>query len=141
VADIQIDTRALAQMNHELKLFAPDLKKELDKRLRKIGNAIAKDAKGRTPQRTGRARASIKTRVRNRGDDLIVSVMGRTQLLEFAENGHSPQGKSLVQTLDSRYGQPGRFLWDAYDRNKPEPEIEQAIREVSREFESRIRRF
>jgi len=33
-------------------------------------------------------------------------------------SGKTPQGKQMIQTLNSRYGRPGRILWNSYEKNR-----------------------
>jgi len=32
--------------------------------------------------------------------------------------GKTPQGRQMIQTLNSRYGRPGRILWNSYEKNR-----------------------
>lgn len=61
-------------------------------------------------------------------------------ILELAgrgSRGKTPQGQSLIKTLDARYGAPGRFMWDAYDFLQPEihAEFAAAASEVEAELQ------
>lgn len=141
---VEFDTSSLAKMRHELELFAPDLKKELDKRLRVVARSIVSEAKSGIPNISGKTAASYRVKRKARGDDLVFSAIGgsaSSAIIEFAQNGRTNQGRSLVATLTARYGSPGRNLWKAYDRQNPPQQVQQVVTEVSREFESRVRRF
>lgn len=142
--EIEIDSRALTRLRHELSLFAPDLKKGLDKQLRKIATGIVSDAKVRTPSRTGAMRGGYRVKRKARGDDLAYSAINATRagaILEFAKESKCAQGASLVSTLTTRYGSPGRFLWDAFDRSNTVYKVQAVIAETSAAFEARVRRF
>lgn len=39
-------------------------------------------------------------------------------------SGKTPQGRQMIATLTSRYGKPGRILWNAYDKNRDQVDKE-----------------
>ena len=61
---------------------------------------------------------------------------------EMAGRGPVPtdKGKSMVASLNARYGTPGRFLWRAYLGHKEEVErrVEELMKEVMRQVQGNI---
>lgn len=65
----------------------------------------------------------------------------RASIFEFAGSQSSsdrPQVKNMIASLNSRYGSPGRFLWDAWDSkgNRKLQEVEVAFREAERKLQA-----
>jgi hypothetical protein len=42
----------------------------------------------------------------------------RSVIFEFAKTGRTPQSAAAIDSFQSRYGSPGRFLWEAWDRQE-----------------------
>lgn len=106
-----------------LKALDPALSKGLDRDIRGAVNDVRGKARSLAPSRTGALRRGIVTRkgsARKRGAVAWQVRSGTRQggILEFAQVGHTPRGRSLVATLAARYGSPGRFVWQAWDDTK-----------------------
>ena len=66
-------------------------------------------------------------------------------ILEFAGSvsaGNTPQGRSLIRNLTARYGNTGRFAWQAHDRRKASTEaaLLGAVRAAEMEMQTRLNR-
>lgn len=113
----------LASTQRVLKEIDPHLSQAMDKEIRGSVNAVRAVARAKAPSRTGALRRGIVTRkgaARRRGSVAwqIRSMSRQGGILEFAQVGHTPRGRSLVATLTARYGSPGRFVWEAWDETK-----------------------
>lgn len=80
---------------------------------------------------------------RVRGRQGLYSIKNRTRgaaILEFAgkvnPQGNTPQGASLIRTLEQRYGPPGRIAWAAWDAQKDQvtAELVAIVAEAEREI-------
>jgi hypothetical protein len=60
-----VEVVGLLDLQKALKDIEPTLKKEFNKELRKLGNKVAAEVRSKVPAKTGRARASVKSGVRN----------------------------------------------------------------------------
>lgn len=92
-----------------------------------------------------RARSNAGARVATFGYAVVAKGPGARQaaILEFAgskSSGNTPQGTSLIRSLTSTYGQPGRFAWDAMDRNSARvtAAFGAAIRDAEVEMNARL---
>lgn len=106
-----------------LKAIDPALSLGLDRDIRAAVNDVRGKARSLAPSRTGALRRGIVTRkgsARKRGAVAWQVRSGTRQggILEFAQVGHTPRGRSLVATLTARYGSPGRVVWQAWDDRK-----------------------
>ena len=159
-----VDVTGLPQTRDLLRRFEPDLLKRLDSRL----NAVARDLRGGAQasfERTGASGSaySIRTRTRAGGSSKAVTTapgsVGRGERwsskpgvlasvfeLAAAVRDSRPQNvqrtRSLIATLNARYGAPGRFLWDAWDdrKEKAMASIKAEIEAVEAEYTARLRR-
>jgi hypothetical protein len=149
-------TRAL------LARFEPDLLKRLDGRLNVIARRLKAAAQSNLAATgvTGTAyRVRTRARVGRFSKSVIASGGGYTEthwgdtpgvlaaVFEFA-NGvrdsmpqNVPRTKSLIATLNAKYGQPGRFLWAAWDEQKVASlaAVESEIKAVEAEYTARMR--
>lgn len=90
---------------------------------------------------------SYKSQLRSRKSVTVVKVMNDTrqgQILEFAgsaSSGKTRQGKALIASLNSKYGETGRFMWAAYDMLEPYvvDQVNDAVREVEEFLDSSFR--
>jgi len=152
-----VETRAL------LKRFEPDLLKRLDARL----NAVARDLKSGAEAsfaRTGAGGSAYRMRTRSKATGFVKSVTASggsvspgqkwssspgvlAAIFEFADGVRSskPENvartKSLIATLNSRYGSTGRFLWAAWDERKESAlaSIKTEVEAVEAEYTARLR--
>jgi hypothetical protein len=136
----------LRDIDRALKSVAPDLRRELYARVGSAAKEVQQAAQFKAP---GSIAAAIKLR---RGGGRtgksafgfrLVSESAASAILEFAgsvSSGHTPQGTSLIQTLDSRYGRTGRFVWQAMDENKSgvESAVDEAVRDVTKQLQDRV---
>lgn len=144
----QIEIRGFAETMLALSAVDEDMRKEFTKRLRTIGSLVAETARRSAPEgRTGKLKAGYRTRLRTRGSSVKVQVRNDTRqgmILEFAgsaSRGKTERGKTLIKTLDDRYGQPGRFMWDAYDVLEPFiiDQAGAAVRQVESDLDARLK--
>lgn len=153
-ANVSIDVRNVDQVKRVLRIVEPELAKEMTVRFREAGSVIAREARAKTPRRTGASRRSI--RVYQGGKKIGSGSRGRRRLagfrviqrakggsiIEFAKN--APSGKkqaiSLVKNLSAKYGEPGRFMWAAYDRNKAEVDgkFQSAVRDAEAKLNAKL---
>jgi hypothetical protein len=64
-------------------------------------------------------------------------------ILEFygkVQPGQTTRAQSCTKTLNERYGQPGRFLWSAWDSQKATaiPRIEAAVRTAEKQLQQTL---
>jgi hypothetical protein len=133
--------------------FAPDLKKRMTKEIRDSLNVVKTRAEGKYPKgawqvqiNNRRILGSIKTRAGStsygqRWGDADPGV--RAAIFEFAGTrtaGDTPQAKGMIESLTRRYGQPGRFLWAAWDEVGPAAleQIRDAVKKAERELQNRL---
>lgn len=136
-----------------LKDFEPDLYKKLNTQIRRELGVIKNIAKGKYPKgewqvqiNAKRILGSIRTRPgssdpRQRWGDSDPGV--RASIFEFAGSrttGDTPQAAGLIASLTRRYGQPGRFLWSAWDEKGKSAitNIERAVKSAERELQARL---
>lgn len=64
-------------------------------------------------------------------------------VVEMSGKGNVPtaKGKEMVAVLTARYGEPGRFLWRAYEQHKDEVEagVEKLVKDLMRMLNERLR--
>jgi hypothetical protein len=146
-AYIDIDVAQLERVQLQLSQFDPQLRRELNKRLRKAADVVRAEASATVRSRaTTHSRSSRRTassyRVQVRGSSIrIVGPTLGAFILEFAGKGtknRKPRGRTLIRTLDERYGKPGRIMWAAFDRHKEQ--VEADTREAVAWAESQIQR-
>ena len=96
----------------------PKLRKKLDRDLRSVVDTVAETARRQVDSRTEETAKGYK--VTHRAG--VYKITNRTHsaaILEHAAIGHTPQGESLVATLNEKYGRPGRILWESWDIMAP----------------------
>jgi len=120
----EIDSLALIQsIRTGLREFAPLCLAAVDMQLKSAGEVVTQEASAAIlfRQRTHgthhiRSAESYSVQVRADRIRLITRARGAA-IIEFAAQGKTPQGRALVDTLEMRYGKPGRVLWEAWDRH------------------------
>lgn len=122
--NIQIEgVRATAKA---LDAFAPELKKRMNKEIRQAMTRVKAQAEANYPEgawslniNSKRILGSIVARGGTRATKWSESDPGvKAAIFEFAgslQPGKTPQAAGLIKSLNNRYGQPGRFLWAAWD--------------------------
>jgi len=158
-----IDLANMPQTRALLRQFEPDLLRRLDSKL----NSVARDLKAGAQanfERTGASGTAYRIRSRSRIDGFSKSVMaaggsvargqkwstepGVLAAIFELMNGprdarpqNVPRVRSLIATLNERYGTPGRFLWEQWDDAGDGylSEIDDAVRAVEAEYSARLR--
>lgn len=158
-----IDLANLPETRSLLRRFEPDLLKRLDGKL----NSVARDLKAGAQAKfahTGAEGNAYRIRSRNRIDGFSKSVTTEggsvspgqkwstepgvlAAIFELmaaprdAQPQNVPRVRSLIATLNERYGTPGRFLWEAWDDDGEGylSEIDTTIKAVEAEYTARLR--
>jgi hypothetical protein len=158
-----VDTEGITETRALLRRFEPDLLKRLDRRVSLVARNLQSGAQANLGK-TGVTGDAYRVRTRNRvsGFSKAVTVdfgsVGAREhwssdpsvlaaIFEFARGVRNslPQNvqrtKSLIATLNSRYGSTGRFLWQAWDDQKGValPSIATEIKDVEAEYTARMR--
>lgn len=127
--DLEFQIGGYREVLDAIRATQPDIKKEMDKEIRKNLNKIRDRAKSKYPKGEYVSRINKKSLFGSVGpkpggvrwekqalDELPSGV--RAAVLEFIGSkysGERPQVKGLIDSLNNRYGQPGRFLWQSVD--------------------------
>lgn len=137
-----------------LREFTPDVERKLDNTIKDALRVTAQTAKGRYPKGSwivGRSKKRMLGYVAARAggggwggkalNDLSPGT--RAAILEFigtAYSGSRPQVTGLIATMNSRYGSPGRFLWQAWDSTGANTlaTIDDAMRQAEAELQARL---
>jgi hypothetical protein len=163
MASTAIDLANLPETRSLLRRFEPDLLRRLDGRL----NAVARDLKAGAQanfERTGASGNAYRIRTRNRVDGFSKSVTTEggsvapgqrwssepgvlAAIFELmaaprdAQPQNVPRVRSLIATLNERYGTPGRFLWEEWDDSGEGylSEVDAEIKAVEAEYSARLR--
>jgi hypothetical protein len=103
-----------------LRIFAPKLRLALDAELRQDAEPVTGQAESRLRARAETTSAGSHYALRRKRDCLVLYSRTRgSAIAEFAGNVHpqglTPRGAILIATLNERYGEPGRLLWEAWD--------------------------
>lgn len=162
-ATTAIDLAGLPETRRLLRQFEPDLLKRLDARM----NATARDLKAAAQTNfahTGADGNAYRIISRNRIDGFSKSITTASgsvapgqkwstepgvlaAIFELmaaprdAQPQNVPRVRSLIQTLNERYGTPGRFLWEAWDDSEGgyAEEVAAEIKAVEAEYAARLR--
>lgn len=135
-----------------LEVFAPEIRERLNKNIREALATTNIRAKGHFPQGAWVVRINKKkllgtimakpgNRVDNKWGDSDPGV--KAAIFEFAgsrTSGATPQSKGLIASLNRRYGQPGRFLWAAWDETGKDvlDRIRTAMLAAERDLQSKL---
>jgi len=158
-----VNVEGLTETRALLKKFEPDLLKRLNLRTGAVARDLQSGAQANF-DKTGGGGPAYRIRTRNRVSGFSKSVladMGSVSskerwgtdpsvlaaIFEFARGvrNSQPQNvqrtKSLIATLNSRYGPTGRFLWQAWDDRKGVAlaSIDAEIKAVEAEYTARLR--
>ena len=140
-AEIVID--GLEETLAALERLEPTLRRHTEKDLRHVVSSVAAGAAGRVHSRSGDTAAGYRVRSR-RGMLQIHNRSVGAAILEFAgrvsPQGKTPQGRSLIETLNAQYGSPGRILWAEWDAQQARvlSEVEAAVARAEAEIQARI---
>ena len=158
-----VEVSGLTETRALLKQFEPDLLKRLDLRLTVVARDLKSGAQSNL-EKTGVSGSAYTIRTRNRVSGFSKSVKADfgsvaprekwssdpsvlAAIFEFANGVRDarPQNvqrtKSLIATLNARYGEPGRFLWAAWDERKVAAlaSVDAEIKAVEAEYTERLR--
>lgn len=158
-----IDLAGLPQTRSLLRRFEPDLLKRLDSKLSSVARDLKSGAQANF-ERTGASGTAYRIRSRSRVDGFSKSVTteggsvapGRKWSTEpgvlaaifelmngprGAQPQNVPRVRSLIATLNERYGAPGRFLWEEWDDSGDGylSEIDAEVKAVEAEYTARLR--
>jgi hypothetical protein len=137
-----------------LKEFEPALRKKLNKEIRSSLDKVKTRAQTKYPKGDWK----VKVTQKNLLGQVVATAGGgnasdqrwgdappgiRAAIFEFAGStttGATPQAKGLIESLTRRYGQPGRFLWSAWDEvgKSVLTEIEQAVKSAERDLQTKL---
>ncbi|MDI9598687.1 MAG: hypothetical protein QM323_04200 [Acidobacteriota bacterium] len=158
-----IDVSGIPETRTLLKRFEPDLLKRLDTRLNAVARELRSGAQAyfeRTGASGGAYRVSTRNRIGgfskavatvrgsvSRGDKWSTQPGVLAAIFEFmaaprdAQPQNVPRVRSLIATLNARYGTPGRFLWQTWDDHGQSylAEIDAEVRAVEAEYTARLR--
>jgi hypothetical protein len=112
-----VEVHGLKELRRDLRKIDPALQKELRADFLDIGKAVAEDAQSEMPERTGRAKASVKAGVSGnnayvQGGKQTVPYFG---WLDFGGVLRPTGGRR--NTITREFRKRGRFLYPAIDRN------------------------
>ena len=123
-----IEVKGTRETIRALAAFEPEIKKELNKTIRAALNQTRDAARSRYPKGDWVVRITQRNllgAVAARGGQgadpkkswAALPGGARAAIFEFMDNAPSgrPQVEGLIDSLNRRYGSPGRFLWDAWD--------------------------
>lgn len=151
------ETRAL------LKQMEPDLLKRLDVRLTAIATDLKLDAQ-QDFEKTGATGSAFRVQTRNnlrgftksvrtmpgrnvpgekwsRQPGLLAAIFEFANAVRAARPENVQRTRSMLATLNERYGPPGRFLWQSWDERKVPAlaSIDAEIRSLEAEYTERLR--
>lgn len=158
-----IDLANMPQTRSLLRRFEPDLLKRLDSKLSSVARSLKAGAQANF-EHTGASGNAYRIRTRNRIDGFSKSVMAEggsvargqkwstepgvlAAIFELmngprdARPQNVPRVRSLVATLNERYGTSGRFLWEEWDNSGDGylSEVDAEIKAVEAEYTARLR--
>lgn len=143
----EIRVEGLEETIAALRALEPDVLKRTQATIRKAVMDIGVAASSRGPS-GHKLSYRVRTSARGKRAGMSIRALDRdTAIFEFAgSKGLSrsggpitPQGAAMVRWLDG-FGQPGRFLWQAWDEHKDafEAELKRAMGEAERELQAHL---
>ena len=140
-----------------LKAFEPDVLKSMNREIRGVMNILKGAAEGKYSATGGGAGYAIRSSSRGKKVGMKVVAIGSSSggsgsdwsqegrlsaILEFygKVGAKSAQAITCTSTLNARYGQPGRFLWDSWDAQKGSAvsAIEAAVRKAETQLQATL---
>ena len=129
--DVMVDQARLKVDSDLLRLFAPELRLKLMANLRATATGVIAHA-GEDVRHYATTHAKGKYAEDAAAGYKVQQIGGLLRLrnstrgaaiIEFAgkknPGGETPRGATLINTLNRRYGRPGRVLWHAFDQAAP----------------------
>lgn len=147
-----IDVLGVKKTIRALKAFAPEVEKRLNNEIRKSLRRTRDRALSKYPKGAYTVQVNAKkilgtvlatpggTRAKRWGD----SAPGiKAAVFEFAgsrQRGETPQARRMIESLNARYGQPGRFLWSAWDETGKDvlSDIKTALKRAERDLQATL---
>lgn len=135
-----------------LDTFAPEVKKAMNKTIRQALDVVRTGAEQRYPKGAWSININQKKilgAISARGGGERAARWGdsapgiRAAIFEFAgstQPGKTPQARAMIESLNRRYGAPGRFLWDAWDSQGQNAldQIQDAVYGAERELQAKL---
>lgn len=134
--------------------FEPELKKRMNKEIRKALTQTRNVAKGKYPGGAWSININNKKLLGSIAATAGGGTWGSKSLKELAPgtraailefigtkySGNSPQVLGLISTMNARYGQPGRFLWSAWEQTGDQvlEDIKQAVKSAERDLQASL---
>lgn len=147
-----IEIQGVKQTIAAMKAFTPEIEKRLGKQIKEALKATKTRAEGKYPKGAwvvGRSNKKLLGYVSAkaggqraaRWEDSAPGI--RAAIFEFAGDrnpGATPQARGLINSLESRYGSPGRFLWAAWDETGQAAldKIKDAVESAERELQAHL---
>lgn len=149
-----IEIQGVKQTVRALKAFTPAVHRALNKEIKRSLEIVKQRALARYPKGEYNVRVNTKNLLGTvvaasggagggwkRWDDAPGGV--RAAIFEFAGSqgdGATPQAQGLIESLSRRYGQPGRFLWAAWDESGKQvlAEIKAAVLRAERDLQATL---
>lgn len=141
---IDITLTGVGAAARAMRAYDRNLSERMVRDLRRPAMAIAANARGRYPVVSGASRRGIRVKLeRQSRSPFQLKIQQKARggsIIEFAATPRTDQGRSLVATLDARYGAPGRIMWAAWDAKKTqfEDDIKAAVLRVDREIQAAL---
>lgn len=151
--DLDLRVAGIKQTITALRNLAPDVKKEMDGEIREIMGTVKAGAESRYPKgswtvklNSRRLFGSVEATAGGDRDPNSWDKSGpgvKAAVFEFAgkyQPGQTPQAKAMIDSLNARYGSPGRFLWDSWDANKTRAlaEIRDAVKRAEAKLQTQL---
>lgn len=135
-----------------LRAFEPEIEDALGKQIKEALRATEREAKAIYPRgawTVGRTRKKLLgyvaaraggTRARSWGDSAPGIRAGIFEFIGTQYSGDRPAVLKTIESLNARYGSPGRFLWEAWERTGQGilDEIKESVQAAEKELQSRL---
>lgn len=147
-----IEIKGVRSTRNALQNFSPDIKRRMDATIKAALRETRDAAISRYPSGDWVVRVNRRNLLgviaaragTGRGPSLAESGGGvRAAVFEFAGSvgsGATPQASSMIDSLNRRYGQPLRFLWNAWDATGEHvlTTIREAVLQAEAELQARL---
>lgn len=147
-----IEITNVKQTINALRAFSPEIEKRLGKQIKEALKVTKTRAEGKYPKGSwvvGRTNKKLLGYVSARAGGTRGTSWGdsspgiKAAIFEFAgkyQTGRTPQAQGLIDSLETRYGSPGRFLWAAWDETGKDvlDKIRDAVEQAERELQAQL---